>query len=83
MHHIGTANSINPALKVDSAKWTVDILNISNDFQYSGAAYNSLVQSDQDQIVADVNFAIQQLAPTGNNINLSSEVETPIAIKPA
>ena len=76
MHHIGATNSINPALKIDSATWTVDILNISNDFQYSGAAFNNLVQSNQDRLVADVDFVIQQLAPTGNNINLSSEVET-------
>ncbi len=76
MRHIGAVNSINPALKIDSAMWTVDILNINNEFRYSGPAYNSLVQSNQDRLVADVNFALQQLAPTGNNFNLSSEVET-------
>jgi len=29
MRHIGAVNSINPALKIDSAMWTVDILNIN------------------------------------------------------
>ncbi len=76
LRHIGAANSINPALKIDSATWVVDFLNINNGLQYSGPSYNNIVRSDQDRLVADVNYALQQLVPTGNNFNVSGKVET-------
>lgn len=76
LRHIGAANSINPALKIDSATWVIDVLNINNGLAYSGPAYNSIVQSDQDRLVADINNALQQLAPTGNDFNVSGKVET-------
>lgn len=76
LQHIGAANSINPALKIDSATWVIDVLNINNGLAYSGPAYNSIIQSDQDRLIADVNFALQQLAPSGNDFNVSGKVET-------
>lgn len=76
LRHIGASTSINPALKIDSATWVVDILNINNNLQYSGASYNSIVPPNQDRLVADVTYALQQLAPTGNDFTLSGEVET-------
>ncbi len=76
MRHIGASNSTNPALKIDSATWVLDFLNISEELQYNSTSYNSIVQSNSDRLVADVNYALQQLSPTGNNFNVFGEVET-------